>query len=481
MRLLSISSFIISCLVFSSCVLNPVTGKKEIGVMSFEKEKALGAQYDPQIVASYGLYEDQVIQTYFNNMGLEMANISHNPDYDYEFKIMDSPVVNAFAVPGGYVYFTRGIMAHFNNEAEFAGVLGHEIGHITARHSAKQQRNSILAQVGVIAGAVVAPELVNFESASQGAQLMLLKFGRDAESQSDKLGVEYSCKIGYDAEQMALFFNTLSRKQAAAGVSIPEFLSTHPNPDNRRETVAQLALEMKQSLKMTDAKVGRNSYLQMIDGLVYGEDPRQGFVENNKFYHPELKFSFNVPSGWAHQNSPQQFQMGPDDGSSMMFLALAPGNTLEEASAQTLQGYGFTSLESRETTYNGIPVKTVVAVQQAAQGQTADPDPVKAKFSFIQYNGLIYNLAGVSHTSLFDSNLSTFNNVMQSFNKLTDPAKLNKAPERVAIKTVPSSGTFTQVMSSLGMPSSRMEELSILNGMLETDQVDKGSLIKIVQ
>ena len=292
----------LSWLMIASCVTNPVTGKKQFGVASFEKEKAMGASYDPQIVASFGLYEDQNIQTYFNDMGVRMANISHNPDYNYEFKIMDSPVVNAFAVPGGYVYFTRGIMAHFNNEAEFAGVLGHEIGHITARHSVKSQRDATLAQVGVIAGAIAVPQLVDMQSASQGVQLLLLKFGRNAESQSDELGVEYSSKIGYDAQKMAMFFNTLARKQTAAGVSIPEFMSTHPDPNNRRERVAELALAWKQKLDLNDPKVGRNSYLQMIDGLVYGEDPRQGFVENNTFNHPELKFVFDVPQGWAHQN-----------------------------------------------------------------------------------------------------------------------------------------------------------------------------------
>jgi len=466
---------------FSSCVVNPVTGKKELGVASFEKEKAMGAQYDPQIVAQFGLYQDDVIQQYINSKGLEMANISHNPDYNYEFKIMDSPVVNAFAVPGGYVYFTRGIMAHFNNEAEFAGVLGHEIGHITARHSVKSQRNTTLAQVGLIAGSIAAPELVNLQSASQGVQLLLLKFGRDAESQSDELGVEYSSKIGYDAQQMAMFFNTLSRKQEEAGVAIPEFLSTHPNPDNRRERVSELALAMKQQLNLSDPKVGRDSYLQMIDGLVYGEDPRQGFVENNIFYHPELKFSFDVPIGWKYQNSPQQFQMAPEDGSALMFLSLAQGGTLDEAATSFQTNYGFTSTETRETTYNGIPVKTIIATQNPAEGQAPAEDPVKAKVSFIQYNGLIYNLAGISLSSGFQNNLNTFNSVMQSFDEVTSPSVLNKEPERIKIKTVSSNTTFEQFMSAQGLPSTRINELAIVNGMEANQSISAGTLIKTVE
>ncbi len=481
MRFYKVVIFMSSCILAVSCVTNPVTGKKQFGVASFEKEKAMGASYDPQIVASFGLYEDDAIQTYFNDMGKRMSTISHNPDYNYEFKIMDSPVVNAFAVPGGYVYFTRGIMAHFNNEAEFAGVLGHEIGHITARHSVKSQRDATLAQVGVIAGAIAMPKLVDMQSASQGVQLLLLKFGREAESQSDELGVEYSSKIGYDAQKMAMFFNTLARKQEAAGVSIPEFLSTHPDPNNRRERVGELAAAWKQKLDLNDPKIGRDSYLRMIDNLVYGEDPRQGFVENGKFYHPQLKFKFDVPQGWKHQNSPQQFQMAPEDGSAMISLSLAPGANLDEAASTLLESYGLTSTESRETSYNGIPVKTIIATQNATQGQAPAEDPVKAKISLIEYNGLIYNLMGLSLTSTFTDKLPTFNSVMGSFDKVTDQGILNKQPERLDIKSVNQTASFSQVMTSFGMSNDRIEELAILNGMQQTDQVQKGMLIKVIK
>ncbi|MCB0634883.1 MAG: M48 family metalloprotease, partial [Lewinella sp.] len=139
----------------------------------------MGKQYDPSVVASFGLYEDDALQKFINERGLKMAKLSHRPELPYEFKILDSPVVNAFAVPGGYVYFTRGIMAHFNNEAEFAGVLGHEIGHVTAKHSAKQQTSQILGQIGLIAGVVIKPELAQYaELAQQGLGLLFLKFSR---------------------------------------------------------------------------------------------------------------------------------------------------------------------------------------------------------------------------------------------------------------------------------------------------------------
>src|SRR5215213_7842751 len=195
---------------FNHCARNPVTGKKQVVFMSEAQEIAMGQEADPQIIAQFGLYEDSVLQRFLSEKGKQMAAISHRPNLNYQFRIVNSEVVNAFAVPGGYVYFTRGIMAHFNNEAEFAGVLGHEIGHIAARHSVAQQRNQMLGQLGIIAGVIINPNLAQFaETASQGVGLLLLKFSRDAEREADKLGVEYSSKINYDAEQMADFFKTL--------------------------------------------------------------------------------------------------------------------------------------------------------------------------------------------------------------------------------------------------------------------------------
>ncbi|MCE3282521.1 MAG: peptidase [Chitinophagaceae bacterium] len=223
----------------------------------------MGQEADPQIIAQFGLYEDTALQNFINQKGKQMAAISHRPNLDYHFRVVDSEVLNAFAVPGGYVYFTRGIMAHFNNEAEFAGVLGHEIGHITARHSVIQQRNQLLGQVGIIAGVIINPELGRFaEVASQGLGLMFLKFGRDDERQSDQLGVEYSSKIGYDAKEMADFFITLERKSGSASTELPEFLSTHPNPGDRHIAVGEAADKWQQDLKLTNPAVNRNPYLR---------------------------------------------------------------------------------------------------------------------------------------------------------------------------------------------------------------------------
>ncbi|NEU08679.1 M48 family metalloprotease [Flavihumibacter sp. R14] len=472
-----------SVLMIDACAVNPVSGKKQVVFMSEAQELAMGKEADPQIIQEMGLYDNKELQDFINLKGKQMAAISHRPNIEYQFRIVDSDVLNAFAVPGGYVYFTRGIMAHFNNEAEFAGVLGHEIGHIAARHSVEQQRDQMLSQLGLITGMIISPEFAQFaEQASQGLGLLLLKFGRDAERESDRLGVEYSSKIGYDAHQMAGFFSTLERKSAGEGEAIPDFLSTHPNPGDRHVTVDKLATEWSQKLNLKDPQVNRNTYLKRIEGLVYGEDPKQGFVENSVFYHPVLKLQFPIPANWAFQNSPDKVQMAPKDGNAMMMVTLAPGKTLQEAASAVLQRYSLKALESKELSVNGLPAVAIVADQvPAEQQQTQQQEVVRTLSYLIQYGGNIYHMIGVTSSTNFNNYLPLFTSTMGSFKELTDASKINRQPERVRIKTVKQTGSLQQAFVTYNVPSKRYEEFAIINGMKLTDQVAQGSLIKVIE
>lgn len=487
MKQLTSSFLLVACsILIITCARNPVTGKRQVVLMSEAQEIAMGQEADPQIVAQYGLYDDKALQAFITEKGKAMAAISHRPQLNYEFKVVDSEILNAFAVPGGYVYFTRGIMAHFNNEAEFAGVLGHEIGHITARHTVVQQSKQLFGQLGLIAGIILKPELGQFaEQASQGLGLLFLKFGRDAERESDKLGVEYSSKINYDAAQMAGFFNTLARQGEASGVQeLPDFLSTHPNPGDRNVAVAQQAVEWKKALSLTNPQVNRDSYLRRIEGLIYGEDPRQGYLENSVFYHPELKFQFNVPQAWKYQNTPQRVQMAPQDGQALMFLTLAPGKTLQEAGQAHLQQNNLQLIESRELTVNGMSALSILADvkvdAQQQQQQQQQAAPVRTLSYLINDGGTIYLILGASPANTFANYSQYFTNTMQSFKKLTDQAKLSKKPERVRVKTITANTTLEQALRSFKMPEKRLEELAILNGMQRNTQLSKGMLIKVI-
>jgi predicted Zn-dependent protease len=472
-------------LLLNSCAKNPVTGKSDFMLMSEGQEIAMGQQSDPQIVAYMGLYEDPALQKFINEKGQQMAAVSHRKNLKYQFKIVDSDVVNAFAVPGGYVYFTRGIMAHFNNEAEFAGVLGHEIGHITARHSAKQYSNAMLAQIGLVAGSVLSPTFAQYaDIASQGLSLLFLKFGRDAESQSDKLGVEYSTKIGYDAEEMAGFFSTLDRLRKVSGAEeIPTFLSTHPDPADREAKVAKMADTWKSKIDAQTLKVNRDNYLKMIDGIIYGEDPKQGFVENNMFYHPVLKFQFSTPAQWKVANTPQQVQMADPQGQAMMLFTLAEGNSLESAAQQLLQKYQLTAVDSKRDNVNGMDAIAIIADQggQQQQQQQQQQQSIRTLIYLIQYGGNIYTMLGASSKTNFNNYVRLFQNVSLSFNELRDQEKLSREPERIRIKTVDRTASLQKVFSNFQVPEKRMEELAVLNGMQLNDQVPYGTLIKVVE
>ncbi|MET4075541.1 M48 family metalloprotease [Hymenobacter sp. UYCo722] len=483
--LLQISGALAALLsVLVGCAVNPVTGKKEVMLVSEGQELAMGAESDPAVIAQMGLYPDKKIQAFINEKGKQMGAVSHRPELTYQFRVVDTPVINAFAIPGGYVYFTRGIMAHFNNEAQFAGVLGHEIGHITARHSAKQQTNSILGQVGLIGAMIASPRLAQFgQQASQGLQLLFLKFGRDDESQADGLGVDYSSQIGYDASQMADFFQTLAREQEAkGGAAIPDFLSTHPNPADRYATVHQEADQWQQKHGNPKLAVNRDQYLRLIDGLVYGEDPKQGFVENSVFYHPELKFRFPIPAGWKSQNSPSQFQMADPTGKALLVLLPAPGATPEEAAQAVAKQLNLQPTDSRRTTINGFPALVFTADQVQQDPQTGQQVAgVRVLGHIIQDGKSLYAFMGVAAPADFPAFAPQFSNVAQGFARLTEPDKLNRQPERIHIQKLKLRSNLRQALLAQGTPENRLEELAILNGMQLNEQVNAGSLIKLVR
>lgn len=462
-------------LVLDACSTNPVTGKKDFMLMSKEQEIAMGQESDPGITAFFGLYNDQQLQNFIDKKGQEMVDVSHRQDLKYEFKIVDSPVVNAFAVPGGYVYFTRGIMAHFNNEAEFAGVLGHEIGHIAARHSAKQYSKAMAAQLGLVVGSIVSEDFRQFAGLAQtGVSLLFLKFGRDAERQSDKLGAEYSTRVGYDAHQMAGFFNTLQRQQEQSGQMVPAFLSTHPDPGDRYVAVNKEADKWQRKLDPSNLEVNRDSYLKMIDGIVYGEDPRQGYVENQMFYHPVMKFQYPVPGGWQVQNTPQAVQMVPENGEAIMMLTLATENSLDAAAEGVLKNFQLSLVESERMDINGYSAIGMVADQQQ------ENQSLRTLVYVIQGDNQIYNFIGATSAAQFNQYLNIFKSSMGEFRRLTDQSKINVQPKRIKIETVRRTGTLENTLRQLGASNEQLNELAILNGMELNDQVKEGMLIKTI-
>ncbi|NVO84345.1 M48 family metalloprotease [Hymenobacter terrestris] len=437
---------------------------------------------DPQVLAQFGLLNNPALQKFIDLKGQQMAAVSSRSDFGYQFTILDSPMINAFAAPDGNIYFTRGIMAHFNDEAQFAGVLGHELGHVTARHGEKQQTRSTLASGALLLGSILSKRVASIaQPLSQGAGLLFLKYGRDDEREADKLGVAYSSKIGYDASHMADFFLTLQRQEQASGAGgTPTFLSSHPNSADRYSTVRQLAAQAKQQQGGRALTVNRSGYLRMLEGMPYGEDPRQGFVEGGVFYHPELKFQFPIPQGWQSQNSPQQFQMAEPNGKAVQILTLAPGNSVDEAAQALAKELNISSPQASRTTINGLPA---IALQgdQVGQDQQGRQGIQASTLSYIIQDGkTLYALIGLCGPGTLGSYGPAFQRTAQGFRRLTDASKLNRQSEKIRIRTAKAGQTLAQALTANGVSSKRHQELAILNGMKTTDKLSAGTLFKVV-
>jgi len=479
---IKISFLLAVIIVVISCAINPVTGKTQIMLMSEAQELALGSQYDPQVVATFGEYKSDALLSFIKTKTVEMGKISHRPTLEYHIKILDSPVVNAFAVPGGYIYLTRGILAQLNNESELMGIIGHEMGHITARHSASQQTKQQLGQLVLIGTMIASERLAQYaQNAMQGMQLLFLKFSRDDEREADRLGVRYSSLIGYDAHKMADFFQVLNKMSMAESIGgVPTFLSTHPDPGDRYNTVNQLATWWQDSLKLPSYKVNGDNYLQMIDGIVYGEDPRQGYAEGNIFYHPTLKFKFAFPAGWTMENTPAQINIAPADQKALMIFTMANEKVLQAAADSTLKRIGLTLVESKQVTVNSLPALAAVS-KQVAQDQSTGAQSTNMVLSyFIEYGGLIYVFHGVSAEADFATFMSPFESSMKTFSTLTDASKINVKPGKVLIRKVYSTGTVSSALAYYGVKQEQLAEIALLNNLELTAQVPAGKLIKVI-
>jgi predicted Zn-dependent protease len=315
----------------------------------------------------------------------------------------------------------------------------------------------------------------------QGMQLLFLKFSRDDEREADALGVEYSSKISYDAHKMADFFqvlNKMSLSESEGGV--PTFLSTHPDPGDRYNSVNQSSTEWQSKLPNTEWKVNHENYLQLIDGIIYGEDPRQGYVEGTTFYHPEMKFKFTYPTGWKYENTPAQVNMGPEDGKALMIFTISPQNSLQNAADTTLAQLGLTLLESKNTTVNGMQAKATVSKQVTQDQSTGAQSTNMVLTYFIQYSPNIYVFHGVSAEADFNTYFNTMESTMKTFARLTDASKLNVKPVKLLVRKVQRTGTLSNALTYYGVPQAKLEEVALLNNLDLTSNVQAGTQIKVI-
>ncbi len=470
---------LLGVLFLPACATNPVTGQQELMLLSESSEIQMGRQTDGQIEKTYGFYDSPSLNAYIQGLGQRVAQVSHRSHLPFEFKVLDTPVVNAFAVPGGYIYLTRGILAYLNDEAEVAGVIGHEIGHVAARHSAQQYTRATFAQIGLGLGTILSEEIAALSGVAQmGVQMLFLKFSRDNERQADRLGVEYATRAGYDASKMADFFHTLERLHPSSDSGmLPDWFSTHPAPEQRVSTVRSLAIKQARlyGSRQQDLKTKRSAYLEELDGLVFGEDPRQGYVEADLFYHPQLRFYFPSPDGWQLTNIPARVQIVNPNKSAAIVFSIDAEPSLESAAQRFATETNAQILKSKTMSLNSLPATMLIADIAGNQQK------LRTMSTFIAYEEKIYRFVGFCPPEVFARYQSTFEKTMTGFAPLSDPEKLNITPDRVRVFRTDSQTTLRQALTSQGVKKADLETAAVLNGKRLDDSVPGNTLLKWVE
>ncbi|MDX1531038.1 MAG: M48 family metalloprotease [Rhodothermales bacterium] len=465
---------------------NLVTGEEIRGAYTWEQEVQIGQEADPQIKATFGVYDEQGVQAYVEQLGQEVLQTSAYSDPStpaeirrtpFHFTVLDSPVPNAMALPGGYIYVTRGLLAHLDNEAQLAMVLGHEIGHVLARHSSRQALSAQQGQLGlfgaailggVVGGGNVAQGILEY--GGTGVQLLFLKYSRDAEREADRAGVAYAEFAGYDAAEAAAFFRALERLSEQGGGGIPPFLSTHPDPGEREQTIPQLAAQYE-----TGTQVNQAQYLNRIEGIILGDDPRQGFVENHTFYHPDLRFRFSIPRGWNAANSPAAVQIAEPNGRAVMEFTFAQDQTSAEAAGRAFaQQQGFNVSEQGSATVGAGSAYAVVGTANTQQGELG------IITYFIEYGGNVYRFLGLTAANNLGTYDDEFVQTFRSFDRLTEARYLNRQPVRLEVVEASRTAPFRQFLQGRDLPPGLTEEnLAILNNVQLNETVSAGTALKL--
>ena len=470
---------VIAVALLAACATNPVTGKREISLMSEEQEISVGREMDAQIRQEMGLYEDEELQHYVRELGMGLARRSQRPNLPWSFAIVDSPAVNAFALPGGFIYITRGILPYLDNEAQLVGVLGHEIGHVTARHSAAQYTRGMGASLGVLAASIFVPAVRPFSDLAQGGiGVLFLKFGRDDEIQADALGAEYAAGGGWDPNEVPAFLTTLARiSETSDRNGVPNWMATHPQPENRAVKVGDV---VKKVLAATDQNltVDRDPYLSRIDGVVFGDNPEDGIVRGNQFLHPPLRFAIEFPDGWEITNSDEQVVAQEPGNKVFMVLRTIeprPGRSLDQIAQQHMRESGYKTADITSISISGLQ-----AVIGTYQGNASGIGQVVSRGAHVPIGRTTYFIGGIAAPDMYPRVVAAFDKAIQSFRQLSQNEADAIEPNVVDLYVARQGDTWQSIAQRAGGGLVNARTLAIMNDHAMDQQPEPGTRLKIV-
>jgi predicted Zn-dependent protease len=465
---------LLAALLFWTCARNPVTGKKELMLVSEGQEIQMGREAAQTIPVDLGLVEHPEIAQRVARLGARIGRNSERPELPWEFQVVDSPVVNAFALPGGWVYLTRGILAHMNSDAEMAGVLGHEVGHITIRHSAQQISRNQLTSLGLGLGTIFVPEIRPYGDILQGGlALLFLKFGRDDETEADRVGVRYAVEAGYDPRQMAAFFDVLDRMRSDGKGVLPTWLSTHPDPADRESRILDWA--QRTAPDPSGLTVGEESFKRALEGMIFGENPREGFMDGRVFKHPEMRFQIEFPPGFRVENTRRAIYAGSNDSAFQLTASRVSGAVSPSLHAsRVFQRGGLEVGGGRSLTIGGF--SAFVAPFRAGSAAS----PLGGEAAFIRDGETMYELFAYTSADAYRQRRGTLLDILSSFSRLRDPRALGAQPQRIRLYRVARDASAKQALRDSGVVPDQLDELALVNHLHLEARVPAGTLLKTV-
>jgi predicted Zn-dependent protease len=493
------ASLIFSAALLTACgttTINPVTGRQERTVMSEAEEINTGRQQHEEVRKEYGRYPDEKLQAYVNDVGQRLAKQSHRANLQWHFTVLDSPEINAFALPGGYVYVTRGIMAYLDSEADLAGVMGHEIGHVTARHGAQRATQQQTAGLGVFAASILGAVLESKGMSGAGqmasnvsqsvAAGWLAGYSRDQESQADGLGAEYLARNQYNPGNMVDVIDVLKQQERfaadraqAEGKPAPSganWLSSHPSNDKRLADIRQIAAKYTPPGNGGYRDDGHARYLQAINGMSFGESAEQGLTRGRNFYHEGLGFALTAPLGWKIQNGAEALTLINPQGSAGVVLHPVPQKVQgshEEVIRQLLQP---TQGQLSRATFNGLSASRFQGARRNEQGQV---QAIRATLIDGPQNHQYLMVPAARDANTLAQNQNAIQTLEESFRALTPTDRQAARPWVIRSTNYPKGG-MSQLAQQTALSEAQEAHLRLLNGRYEGGEPKVGELVKVV-
>lgn len=476
---LLLAACFLTLISLTGCSANPATGRTQFAaLMSPAQEQQVGASEHQKIQQQFGFYENAALQSYVDSIGRRVSAETERTDVQYKFFILDSPIVNAFALPGGYIYVSRGLLALANSEAELAAVLAHETGHITGRHSAERYSRGVVTSLGAAVLSAALDSQGASEALGLGSNLYMSSYSRSQENEADTLGLRYMARGGYSVDAMSRFLSALqaeSRLQAQmqGRNQGPEasYFSTHPATGER---VAKTQGEASQYPAGGD--VGRERHLQMIEGMTFGDSARHGFVRGGRFYHPAIGFTFDVPQGFRVMNQPSEVVAVSQDGTAMIFDMVGGQGTTDPASYITSTWIK----DGRAADLERVEIGGMQAATASFQGAVNGQQMVIRVLAIHWGDGRFARFQIGMPPRITSGTLDSLKQSTYSFRRLSESEASTLRPHRIKTVVAGAGDTVQSLAARQSMEDLPLEHFVVLNGLAPGQEVQAGQAYKLI-